>query len=151
MRLRCAWTEPGTSSADSWPDFWADFWADDIEVTGAEVIAAVTEGELAGTPVVLRNTHGGGTAWYIATRPEPAAMRRLLARITGSCGIDTVLATPDGVEAVRRGELLFLINHRTTPVTVAVPGAHRDLLGGATIHDIVELGRYGVRVLQPIL
>jgi beta-galactosidase len=58
-------------------------------------------------------------------------------------------ALPAGVEAVRRGELLFVLNHGTEPVTVQVPGVHRDLLTGAVVTDEVALGRYGVAVLKP--
>ncbi len=52
------------------------------------------------------------------------------------------------MEAVRRGELLFLLNHGREPVTVQVPGAHRELLGGTDVTDAVALGRYGVAVLR---
>ncbi|MDF3148924.1 Beta-galactosidase C-terminal domain, partial [Streptomyces sp. T21Q-yed] len=53
-----------------------------------------------------------------------------------------------GVEAVRRGGLLFLLNHGRDGVTVPVPGRYRDLLTGADATDRVELGRYGVAVLE---
>jgi beta-galactosidase len=56
---------------------------------------------------------------------------------------------PAGVEAVRRGELLFLLNHGREPVTDEVPGSHHDLLGGGTVSGSVTLGRYGVAVLRP--
>ncbi len=56
---------------------------------------------------------------------------------------------PPRVEAVRRGEALFLLNHAREPVTVPVPGTHRDLLTGATVTDRVVLGRYGAAVLKP--
>ncbi|KUN25319.1 hypothetical protein AQJ11_21375 [Streptomyces corchorusii] len=55
---------------------------------------------------------------------------------------------PPAVEAVRRGELLFLLNHGWEPVTVQVPGTHRDLPGGTDVTDAVTLGRYGVAVLR---
>ncbi|MYS25619.1 hypothetical protein GTW38_01430, partial [Streptomyces sp. SID7804] len=56
---------------------------------------------------------------------------------------------PDGVEAVRRGGLLFLLNHGREPVTVDVAGTHRDLLTDTTVTGRVTLGRYGVAVLAP--
>ncbi|MFF4691091.1 Beta-galactosidase C-terminal domain [Streptomyces sp. NPDC001307] len=52
-------------------------------------------------------------------------------------------------EAVRRGELLFLLNHGREPVTAEVPGSHHDPLGGGTVSGSVTLGRYGVAVLRP--
>ena len=55
---------------------------------------------------------------------------------------------PDGVEAVRRGELLFLLNHGRDRSTVDVPGTHRDLLTETSVTDRFTLGRYGVAVLS---
>ncbi|GDY86382.1 hypothetical protein SAVCW2_55810 [Streptomyces avermitilis] len=52
------------------------------------------------------------------------------------------------MEAVRRGELLFLLHHGRDTVTVPVPGRHRDLLTGEDVVDAVELGRYGAAVLE---
>lgn len=56
---------------------------------------------------------------------------------------------PDGVEAVRRGDLLFLLNHGREPVTVDLPGTHHDLLTQTTATDRITLGRYGAAVLKP--
>ena len=56
---------------------------------------------------------------------------------------------PEQVEAVRRGEVLFVLNHGREPVTVEVPGTHHDLLTGTDVTDQVTLGRYGAAVLQP--
>jgi beta-galactosidase len=91
-----------------------------------------------------------GRAWYLSTLPEPEALRGLLARIAAEAGARPVLdGLPADVEAVRRGELLFLLHHGREPVTVTVPGTHRDLLTGETVTDRLTLGRYGVAVLEP--
>jgi beta-galactosidase len=45
--------------------------------------------------------------------------------------------------------LLFLLNHGRDPVTVELPGAHRDLLTDVTVEGEITLGRYGVAVLRP--
>ncbi|MET8947885.1 beta-galactosidase [Streptomyces sp. NPDC004542] len=127
--------------------FWGTLWSEEIEAAGtvAETIN-YQGGELDGLPAVLRR----GRAWYVSTLPEPEALRALLARITGEAGIRPVLdGLPEGVEAVRRGAVLFLLNHGREPVTVEVPGTHRDLLTGATVVDRTTLGRYGTAVLEP--
>lgn len=136
-----------TCSSELLGSFTADFWADDLSVTTAEPVAEVAEGELTGTPVVLRNGFGDGTAWYVATRPEPAAMRALLAHIASRAGV-TASPQPEGVEVVRRGELLFVINHRPEPAKVVVEGKRVDLLSGERVSGATELPRYGVRVLR---
>ena len=127
--------------------FRGTLWSEEIEKTEDAVTeASYKGGELDGLPAVLRK----GRAWYLSTLPEPAALRELLARIAGGAGARPVLdALPDQIEAVRRGDLLFLLNHGREPVTVDVPGTHEDLLTGESRTDRVTLGRYGAAVLRP--
>ncbi|MGW7790692.1 beta-galactosidase [Streptomyces tricolor] len=126
--------------------FHGTLWSEEIEPEpGAAETVPYRGGELDGLPAVLRR----GRAWYFSTLPEPEALRSLLARIAAAAGVRPVLdGLPAGVEAVRRGELLFLLNHGREPVTVRVPGTHRELLGGTDVTDTVVLGRYGVAVLR---
>ncbi|MCM1972362.1 beta-galactosidase [Streptomyces sp. G1] len=127
--------------------FGGTLWSEEIEsVEGAEVVAAYEGGELDGLPAVLRN----GRAWYLSTLPEPSHLRELLARIAAQAGVRPPLdGLPPQVEAVRRGEALFLLNHARESVTVPVPGTHHDLLTGAKVTDEVTLDRYGAAVLKP--
>ncbi|WP_406839127.1 beta-galactosidase [Streptomyces sp. AHU1] len=127
--------------------FSGTLWSEEIEPGPTAVVEArYRGGELDGLPAVLRR----GTARYLSTLPEPAALRALLAGAARSAGVRPVLdGLPDGVEAVRRGDLLFLLNHGRGPVTVEVPGSHRELLGGASVRDSVRLERYGAAVLAP--
>lgn len=122
-------------------------WSEEIEQDPDAVTEArYRGGELDGMPAVLRK----GRAWYLSTLPAPDALRALLASVAEGAGIRPVLAgLPDGVEAVRRGDLLFLLHHGREPVTVEVPGSHRDLLTGSTHTGEVTLGRYGAAVLAP--
>jgi beta-galactosidase len=122
-------------------------WSEELQpVPGTEVLATYRSGELDGLPAVLRR----GRAWYVSTLPEPEGLRALLTRVAEEAGARPVLdGLPPGVEAVRRGGLLFLLNHGREPVTVPVPeGTHHDLLTGASVTGPVELGRYGVAVLR---
>ncbi|WP_328553107.1 beta-galactosidase [Streptomyces sp. NBC_00358] len=127
--------------------FLGTLWSEEIEPDGTAVAEArYRGGELDGLPAVLRK----GTARYLSTLPEPDALRELLARAADGAGVRPVLdGLPAGVEAVRRGDLLFLLNHGRAPVTVEVPGSHRDLLGGTPAHGSVRLERYGAAVLTP--
>ncbi|MGW5473357.1 beta-galactosidase [Streptomyces chartreusis] len=128
--------------------FLGTLWSEEIEA--ADDVDAVTPykgGELDGLPAVLRK----GRARYLSTLPEPHALSALLAEIAAEAGVRPTLAgLPAGVEAVRRGGLLFLLRHGRDPVTVPVPGRHRDLLTGAEVTDSVELGPYGVAVLEAV-
>ncbi|MFE0249805.1 beta-galactosidase [Streptomyces sp. NPDC059010] len=126
--------------------FHGTLWSEEIEA--ADDVDSVTPykgGELDGLPALLRK----GRAWYVSTLPEPHALRTLLADIATGAGVRPTLAgLPAGVEAVRRGGLLFLLNHGRDGVTVQVPGRHRDLLTGAAVTERVQLERYGVAVLE---
>jgi beta-galactosidase len=127
--------------------FHGTLWSEEIEPEpGAAETVPYRGGELDGLPAVLRR----GRVWYVSTLPAPDALRALLASAAAEAGVRPVLeGLPAGVEAVRRGELLFLLNHGREPVTVEVPGSPRDLLGGARVTGSVTLGRYGVAVLRP--
>ncbi|GAA3477214.1 hypothetical protein GCM10018966_017440 [Streptomyces yanii] len=126
--------------------FRAGVWSEELEADpGTEIISAYRGGELDGLPAVLRRDR----AYYVSTLPEPEALRALLGRVAAEAGAGPVLAgLPEDVEAVRRGELLFLLHHGRGSVTVPVPGPHVDLLTGEDVDGLVELGRYGVAVLR---
>ncbi|MBA2944848.1 beta-galactosidase [Streptomyces himalayensis] len=127
--------------------FRGTLWSEELEAGDADAVTPYKGGELDGLPAVLRK----GRAWYVSTLPEPEALRDLLARVAAEAGVRPVLeGLPAGVEAVRRGELLFVLNHGREPVTVEVPaGTHRDLLTGEAAEGSLELERYGVAVLAP--
>ncbi|MEV4597132.1 beta-galactosidase [Amycolatopsis sp. NPDC049253] len=131
----------------------ATIWSEWVETEGAAVVATFGTGELAGRPAVTRNDFGDGVAWYLATRPDAAAMRALLDRITAEAGVSPVLPDlPEGVQAVVRhgagGQYLFLLNHGAEAVTVTLPSPAPDLLtdpGRPT--EAVLLAPRGVAVL----
>lgn len=107
-------------------DFTATMWAEWTVARGADTVAAVRGGPLHDRPVVLRHPYGAGTAWYVATLPSPEAMRRLLRRVCADAGVAPVLPDlPPDVEAVRRGDLVFLLHHDTGRVEIRREG-HRD-------------------------
>ncbi|MDT9683529.1 beta-galactosidase [Streptomyces sp. TRM76323] len=125
--------------------FAGTLWSEELQASDAEVVAAYRDGELAGMPAVLRR----GRAWYLSTLPEPAGLRELLGRAAAAAGARPVLeGLPADVEAVRRGELLFVLNHGRAPAEVAVPGTYRDVLTGAAVAGSLALERYGVAVLR---
>ncbi|WP_049565463.1 beta-galactosidase, partial [Streptomyces sp. SBT349] len=125
-------------------------WSEDLEPAGARTVATYAEGELSGRPAITRHTYGRGTAWYVSTLPEPAALAALLAGAAEEAGVVPALpGLPAGVEAVRRGTLLFLLNHTRAPVTVRLPSPHTDTLTGHTHPAELTLDRHGVAALTP--
>jgi len=104
-------------------------WSEMVRPHGAEVLATFAGGTLDGQPAVTRHAFGEGRAYYLATRLAPAAMSPLLRRIWQEASVGPVAEVPEGVEAVRRGSLLFLLNHSQQAVEVQTPsGSDRVLL-----------------------
>lgn len=114
------------------------------------MLARYSGGALDGRPAVTRHAYGDGRAWYLSTLPDPAALRTLLTRAADEAGVRPSLTQlPAGVEAVHRGDLLFLLNHGTEPVKVPLPdGRCEDLLTGHPFEGMITLGRFGVAVLR---
>ncbi|MGP3775301.1 beta-galactosidase [Streptomyces sp. SDT5-1] len=132
----------------------ADLWSEDIGLEGAEAVARFEDGELAGRPAVTRHPYGEGTAWYVGTRLEPAALRALLDRVREEAGVTPVLPDlPAQVQATVRegasGRFLFLLNHGKDEATVPLPTPMRDRLApGSAATPRITLPPYGVAVLH---
>ena len=126
----------------------ASVWTEVLVPAGAEVVAEYADGDLAGAPAVTRHRHGDGVATYVATRPDPAAMAALLEEARAAAGVaEAPLRAPAGVEVVRRGDAIFLLNHTEEAVTVPLSKAAESLLDGRRHDGEVELPAGGAEVL----
>lgn len=122
-------------------------WTEALHVRDAEVQAVFDGGALDGRPALTRNERGAGAAWYLATRPDAAGRAALVQRLIAESGAHVERpVTGDGgfVESVRRGDLLFIINHGTSPVALAIDGT--DLLTGDSALGMI-LPQHGVAVV----
>ncbi|GIG40190.1 beta-galactosidase [Cellulomonas phragmiteti] len=114
----------------------ATLWQDVLVVDDAQVVATFADGYAAGGAAVTRREHGHGVAWYVGTQPSAAVLDALADRLLTEAGVPALLAEPVvGVEAVRRGDRLVVVNHTDAPVTLDVAGR------------TVELGPHDARVL----
>ncbi len=126
----------------------ASLWAEDISVQGADVLARFASGELAGAPAVTRHRYGSGVATYVGTAPEPGLLRALLLDAAAAVGVRPPVAdVPAGVEVVRRGDALFVLNHSGSEARVRLPGRHRSLIDEREVLDELVLAPRGVAVL----
>ncbi|TDD10855.1 beta-galactosidase [Nonomuraea deserti] len=140
--VRCRWAGGAAFTAHTWTEL--------VAAEGAEAVAEFAGGDLAGSPAVLRNTAGGGVAWYVATMPEPAALGRIIERALADAAVAGALPLlPPGVEAVRRGDVLFLLNHGADTAVVPIPEQAEDLLTGAVADGEVTLAPRDVVALRP--
>jgi beta-galactosidase len=117
----------------------AEMWTELIAVQGAEVLATFAATHLEGHPAVTLNHFGSGTAQYIGAHLDRPALARSLRAAWVRAGVKPVAEVPDGVEAVRRnvkdGSLLFLLNHGSSSVEVAVAGEAVQLSGGSALSN----------------
>jgi beta-galactosidase len=109
----------------------ADLWTELLTTAGAEVVASYTDGPLPGTPAVTRN----GTAWYVATRLDEAATAALAERVLDEAGVTRTGS--DGVEVVRRGKYVFVLNRSSTEAVVPVTGT--ELISGTAVAGSVSV------------
>jgi beta-galactosidase len=84
-------------------------WAERIRLRGAESVLNFAGGDLDGQPAVTRRATRDGEAWYFATLPDAVLAEQLLDEII-AFDFDRIPIT-DGVEAIRRGDRVFVINH----------------------------------------
>ncbi|WP_432246191.1 beta-galactosidase (plasmid) [Arthrobacter sp. G.S.26] len=109
----------------------ASTWQDVVVNEDAEVIASFMDGYAVSSPALTRREKNNGAAWYVATLPSPELMDQLVARWVGESQVTPLLAAPvDGVEAVQRGDITFLINHRAEEREVEIGPSEIVRLGG---------------------
>ncbi|GAA1533227.1 beta-galactosidase [Microbacterium ginsengiterrae] len=138
----------GDLAAADDPQPTASILAERLRVEGGEVIATHDGGELDGIPAIVRST---GT-WYLGTVVSDGTLDAVLAgalaaaHVTGP--IPGVEVLPDGLEAVRRGDVLFLLNHTHHPIDVPVRPGLIDLLTGEETEDVVGIAPGDVRALS---
>jgi beta-galactosidase len=127
--------------------------ADLLHAETAEVLATFGSDFYGGMPALTRNSFGKGSAYYIASDPDPLLLDRLYGELLQQHGIAAPFAAPAGVEIAVRTKndqpIFFLLNHQASEATVDTGDAVRlDLLTGEQVSGIVTLGGYGVRILK---
>ncbi|HEY8721516.1 beta-galactosidase [Pengzhenrongella sp.] len=133
-------------------DFTATVWGERLRVDDGEAVASYAGADLDGSPAVLRRrSAAGGAAWYVGTIPPLGVLEVIVARCAAAAGLNGALAgsgaLPDGVEAVRRGDVLFLLNTAAAERSVPLAGTHRDLLTGEVHPGTVRLRAEGAVAL----
>jgi beta-galactosidase len=124
----------------------ADLWAEHVTAPDAEVLARFADGPRPGDPAVTRRCAGGGAAWYVATRLDEAATAALADRVAREAGVTRLDPPAPGVELVRRGRYLFVLNPTDEPVAVPADGV--DLLTGAPVGGTAAVAARGAAVVR---
>ncbi|MFC3573338.1 beta-galactosidase [Streptomyces yaanensis] len=127
-------------------------WSERLRLEGAEAVTSYTDGPLTDVPAVTRHAHGEGTAWYLATQPDPATLASLLTRIRTEAGVESAATAPEGVEVIRRrspsADYLFVIDHAGRGAEVTVAQDAVELLTGKPAPGVVTVGPGEVAVVR---
>lgn len=128
----------------------ADTWTEDLELAGAEAVATYADGPAAGLPAITRHGTGRGTAWYVATRLDPAGTDRLVERLVAEAGLEQLPGAAPDVEVTRRvgddASWLFVINHGDADAPVPVHG--QELVTGRAVEGDLVVPAGGVAVVR---
>ncbi|HEX4061308.1 MAG TPA: beta-galactosidase [Streptosporangiaceae bacterium] len=135
-----------TDAADA-TDATGRLWQDVIELRGADPLLTFGEGHLGGQAAVTRHSRGRGAAFYLGTLPDRKTLGRLVGQACREAGVTMWTDLPHGVEAVRRGDYLFLISHLDRPVELDLGAKRLDLLTGAKVGPRAVLGERDALVL----
>ena len=122
-------------------------WQDVIELRGASPLLSFGAGHLGGRAAVTRHQFGQGSAFYLGTLPDRATLSHLIGQACRDAGVTVRTDLPDGVEAVRRGDYLFLISHLDRPVELDLGARRLDLLTGAKVGPRTVLAQRDALVL----
>ncbi|WP_460518273.1 beta-galactosidase [Humibacter antri] len=103
---------------------------------GADVLATFGAGPLAGHPAITRNRHGDGVAWYLGAVVSDELLAAVLGTALRETGVENALGEhvipgkplPDGLEVVRRGPALFLLNHGCDAAELELPATMHNLM-----------------------
>ena len=135
----------------------AQDFADIVELItpGAEVVAEYGGDYYAGTPALVRNSTGAGSAWYFGSVFNVDSVSALLERLGLASPVAGWLELPHAVElAVRErqetGErLVFLLNYSGEPQTITLHRGAVDLLSARQLEGTVALEPFAVQILAP--
>jgi beta-galactosidase len=111
----------------------ASLWREHVRVAGAESLLSFDAEPLRGLPALTQHRFGAGLAVYLATRPDRGTLADVLRWVCVRAGVVPTFDGPPGVEAVRRGDVLFLINHSAEPADLDLPEPGTDLLSGRVL------------------
>ncbi|MFB7250975.1 beta-galactosidase [Microbacterium sp. NPDC056234] len=130
----------------------AEILAERLRTEGADVLARHTGGDLDGIPALTRHAVGDGAAWYVGAVVDQATLSAVIGGALADAGVTDAFGgpagvLPEGLEAVRRGDVLFLLNHADTRTDIAVDGSYVDLLTGEETIDGVGIAPGEVRAL----
>lgn len=125
----------------------ASTWAEWLSTDGAEVWLTFEGGPADGGPALVSRAAGAGRVSYLACVPDEELLERWLLGCLRTAGVVVPEEHPDGVEVVRRGADLFVLNHAAGPRALRTDRPVTDRLTGRRHVGVVPLDPDAVCVL----
>ena len=120
---------------------------DNLEPTQAETIARHEDGSAA----ITLNRRGQGLAMYVGCQPEAGFYARLIEWLIVEGRLEPVLKTDADVEVTKRAggghELIFVLNHHSEPVQIALEQEYRELISDQVVSGILVIDAQDVKIL----
>lgn len=123
---------------------------------GAKVLSSYEEDFYAGTPVIVKNELGDGSAYYLGSSSNSEFYEEFMKDICIEKGVMPVCATPDNIEATERknvkGTFLFYLNHGDTDNKVVLEKDYLDILKDVFYHknDEININAKDVLILKEV-
>ena len=138
----------GTGQAHTYAE-WLQPQAPDVEVV---LRYGAGHSWLAQQPALVTRRVGQGRISYLGACVDAQLSKSIMLWATELAGVKPLLTeVPAGVEVSQligpKGPVLVVINHGTTPVTVALPQEYRDLLGKTPAAKVITLTNQQVALL----
>lgn len=114
--LEAVWTD----DADATP-VRLHTYAEHARVDAAQPVLVVAgSSHLSGSVAVSRHARGDGVAWYVGAELPDEALARILTDACQDAGLVSASWLPSRVELIRRGHVLFVLNHTHEDVSLPV-------------------------------
>jgi beta-galactosidase len=125
-----------------------------VEAPGAEVLAEYAGGYYAGSPALVRNTLGSGSAYYYGAVFTVDAASALISALGLESPVADWLELPRAVELCIReraetgARLIFLLNYSGEGQTITLRKSATNILSGQEVYGAVEIGPFDVYILS---
>jgi beta-galactosidase len=132
----------------------ASLWCDIVETTTAVTLGVYIDDFYAGRSCFTVNKYGSGETYYLGCDLDGQAMDKLMKYLGKIANLPISLYSVPGVETVEAADgkekALFLMNHNTYPVVIALEKDYTEMITGQEIKEIIRIAPYGVAVLNQL-
>ena len=114
--------------------FASSVWNEWLSPDGSSDVVGQYVGDLGdGTPAIVQNTFGDGSATYVGTWPSADLAAALVGDLLSRAGVETTERLPDQVRIMTREDMTWIANFSDGPVAIDAPSEAEWILGDASL------------------